>query len=65
LEGNNLGVQNQQPVATSNNNSRDFLNTLITNDVYKYSYYQEMQHRLDFLKFLIGSCPILLKPQHI
>lgn len=40
--------------ANANNNNRDFLNTLITNEVYKYSYYQDMQHRLDFLKYYFG-----------
>ncbi|CDW85633.1 ubiquitin carboxyl-terminal hydrolase family protein [Stylonychia lemnae] len=57
--------QNQAPQTSMNNSNRDFLNTLITNEVYKYSYYQDMQHRLDFLKFYIGSCPQILKPQQI
>lgn len=54
----------QQPPQQSNNAvNRDFLNDLVTNEVYHYTYYDELHIRLDFLKFLVGSSPQILKPQ--
>ena len=43
--------------------SREFLDTMVTNRVYNYSFNKEMTERLDFLRFLVATSPeIMLKP---
>ena len=44
--------------------SRSFLDTMITNRVYNYTFEKEMTERLDFLRFLVAQSPEnMLKPQ--
>jgi hypothetical protein len=46
--------------------SRSFLDTVVTNQIYKYSYGKEMVERLDFLRFIVVQNPqTLLKASHI
>ena len=44
--------------------SRSFLDTMVTNRVYNYTFEKEMTERLDFLRFLVAQSPEnMLKPQ--
>ena len=46
--------------------SRSFLDTMVTNRVYNYTFAKEMSERLDFLRFLVAQSPeSMLKPQQI
>ena len=46
--------------------TRSFLDTMVTNRVYNFSFSREMSERLDFLRFLVTQSPeTLLKPQQI
>ena len=52
--------------ANGNNrsDSRSFLDTMVTNRVYNYTFEKEMTERLDFLRFLVAQSPeSMLKPQ--
>ena len=53
------GVHNAQM-----RDSRSFLDTMVTNRVYNYSFAKEMKERLDFLRFLVAQSPeSMLKPR--
>lgn len=39
------------------NESRNFLDTMVTNPIYKLSFEREMTERLDFIKFIIAQNP--------
>jgi len=56
---------NQRQNPGNNADNRNFLNSLITNEVYQLSFPQEMAQRLEFLKFLITSAEGMLKTKHI
>ena len=44
--------------------NRNFLDTMVTNRVYNYTFTKEMTERLDFLRFLVAQSPeSMLKPQ--
>ena len=44
--------------------TRSFLDTMVTNRVYNYTFAKEMSERLDFLRFLVAQSPeSMLKPQ--
>ena len=46
--------------------SRSFLDTVVTNQIYKYSYGKEMVERLEFLRFIVIQNPqTLLKASQI
>ena len=51
-------------VAAGVRDNRSFLDTMVTNRVYNYTFAKEMSERLDFLRFLVAQSPeTLLKPQ--
>jgi len=50
----------------ANNESRSFLDTMVTNQIYKFSFEREMLERLDFLRFIVMQNPqTLLKAKQI
>ena len=53
-------------VSAGGRDNRSFLDTMVTNRVYNYSFAKEMSERLDFLRFLVAQSPeSLLKPEQI
>ena len=64
------GLQNGSRFAALRNNDREsnrsFLDTMVTNRVYNFSFQREMTERLDFLRFLVSQRPDdILRPEHI